>query len=1182
MTHRNSSRSTVLLCAGVLVSGFSLFGLASAQSRSVPEESGGSRLERDFASPPAAARPWVYWFVMDGNFTREGITADLEAMRRAGIGGLIFMEVNVGIPRGPVAFMSPEWQDLWRHAVRESERLGIQLTLNGGPGWTGSGGPWVQPALSMQLITSAELNVTGPQTFSGVLPRPANRSKLTDYYRDVRVLAFPRPSGNERIADVDQKSFLARQSTVSGGGSFSLPSYSSSPPLPVDAVVDPRRTIDLTDRMDSDGRLRWDVPPGEWTILRFGATNNGASTLPAPASGVGMESDKFSQAGLDAHFRDFIGPLLRTVGPRVVAPDRGWNNLHIDSWEVGTQNWTPTFVADFRRRRGYDPLPYLPALSGYVVGSLDASNRFLWDWRQTCQELVVVNHVAHFKTVAARNGFGLSIEPYDKVMASDMSLGAPADVPMGEFWGYDPPPETLFSVFEAASIAHTNGRKIVGAESFTSGPSERWKAFPGNMKGLGDWALTAGINRFVFHRYQHQPDLDKAPGMTMGPFGIHWERTQTWWDLAPAYHGYLARCQGMLREGIPVSDVCYLVAEGAPQVFRAPASATQGDPPEFSGYRFDACAPEVVLNRMAVRNGLLRLPDGTSYRILVLPDPDTMTPTLLRKLSKLVAAGATIVGPRPRTSPSLSGGARSDATVARLAAALWGDCDGVRVTEHRFGKGHVLWHRGAEGDLSRPQPSPVRDGRWIWSPEGAPATSAPVGKRAFRRTIEVEDAAQLASARITLTADNSFELSVDEERVGGGDDWRKFYTFDLANRLKSGRNRLSILAENGDDTPNPAGLIAVVRLQYRDGRVVEIPTDALWEASSNEGAAWTPALVLGRSNIGPWNLPSSVPGEQYGDFSVVSDALRSMNVPVDFESNGPIRSIHRLDGNTDIYFVANRGERLLNADCTFRVAGKTPELWDPLTGERRTLTDFSEEDGRTVVPLRFEPQQSWFVVFRPTKDRGESAPNFPTLRVLGQLDSPWQVSFDPRWGGPAQTVFPTLSDWSQNPDAGIRYYSGKAVYRQTFLAPSIPSDAPVYLDLGTVRDMAQVRVNGQDVGTVWCAPWRVEVSRALHPGENQVEITVANRWPNRLIGDKRLPEDKRLASTTWNPFRADDPLLPSGLLGPVTLVASGPRSRSLLGGDLFRARGERFATISGANESSTHRLGCRSRTFEHP
>ena len=261
-----------------------------------------------------------------------------------------------------------------------------------------------------------------------------------------------------------------------------------------------------------------------------------------------------------------------------------------------------------------------------------------------------------------------------------------------------------------------------------------------------------------------------------------------------------------------------------------------------------------------------------------------------------------------------------------------------------------------------------------------------------------------------------------------------------------------------------------------------------------------------------------------------------MKVPMDFESDGPIRGIHRRTPSADIYFIANREDRLLNAVCNFRVAGKAPELWNPVTGERRALTDFTQKNGRTSIPLQFEAAQSWFVIFRNAAGKVKSAPNFPTLTSAGELSGPWQVFFDPKFGGPAQTTFPTLTDWTQNSENGIRYYSGKAVYRQSFQAPQVRAGAPVYLDLGTVDDMAQVSVNGKDVGTVWCAPYRVDVSSALRAGANQVEITVANRWPNRLIGDKTLPNEKQYTSTTWNPFKAGDPLLPSGLLGPVKLM----------------------------------------------
>ena len=473
------------------------------------------------------------------------------------------MEVDVGIPRGPVKFMSPEWRALFKHAVGEAERLGLQITLNAGPGWTGSGGPWVKPEQSMQHLVASAVEVAGPKHFDEVLPRPQRRPAFfgdgalppelekakNEFYRDVLVLAFPTPAGNERISDIDEKALYVRAPYSSQPGvKARLPSLASYPALPAEAVVAADRVVDLTTKLDADGRLAWDVPEGKWTIMRFGRTSNGAGTRPAPQPGLGLECDKFDKAALDAHFDAFIGALLREIGPRKKAPGTGWTMLHIDSWEMGAQNWTAAFREEFRRRRGYDPVRYLPAITGRVVDSMEVTERFLWDLRQTAQELVIENHAEHLKALGHQHGLGLSIEPYDMMPCADMSIGAAADVPMCEFWlyGFD----TAFSVIEATSIGHTCGRPIVAAESFTSTDAERWQAYPGAMKALGDWAFSSGVNRIVVHRSQHQPWLDRRPGMTMGPYGVHWERTQTWWEMVDAYHEYLARCQFVLRQGL--------------------------------------------------------------------------------------------------------------------------------------------------------------------------------------------------------------------------------------------------------------------------------------------------------------------------------------------------------------------------------------------------------------------------------------------------------------------------------------------------------------------------------------------------------------------------------------------------------------------------------------------------------
>jgi hypothetical protein len=1156
-------------------------------------------LERDFASPPDVARPWVYWMWMDGNVSREGITVDLEAMQRAGIGGVMIMEVDVGIPRGPVKFMSPEWRQLFKHVVAEAERLGLQITLNAGPGWTGSGGPWVKPEQSMQQIVASAVEISGPTNFSALLPRATPRPPYfgadglpqellkaqNEFYRDVAVLAFPTPTGNERIADIDHKALYIRDpfSSMPGVKPF-LPAPADFPASPEGTTIASGKILNLTDRLDADGRLSWAAPAGKWTILRFGRTSTGANTRPAPAPGLGLECDKFDKAALDAHFEQFAGTLLREIGPGK-RRDVGWTSLHIDSWEMGAQNWTAVFRDEFRRRRGYDPLRYLPAVMGRIVDSHEVSERFLWDVRQTAQELVLENHAEHLKELAHRHGLGLSIEPYDMNPTADLNLGAVADVPMCEFWAncFD----TWYSCFEAAAIAHTGGKRIVAAESFTSDDKERWLFHPGNLKAMGDWAFCSGVNRIVFHRYAHQPWLDRAPGMTMGIYGVHWERTQTWWDMAGDFHRYLARCQTMLRQGRAVADILYLTPEGAPQAFRPPKSAVRGNPPDHREYNFDACSPETLLGRASVKRGQIVFPGGTSYRLLALPEVETMTPKLLRGVKQLVEAGATVYGAPPRKSPGLSNCPQCDAEVQILAREIWGEfvvptsAGGSsphfasvslglanappkgRTTNaaRRLGKGRVIWNNAAAmvSAAETPTANLLAPAQWIWFDEGNPAASAPVGKRFFRRMVALPEGRKINSARISLTADNSFDLFVNGKPVGSGDNFNKVAEFDIAPLLKPGTNVLAIVAENGGTNPNPASLIVAVEVRLDDGETIRLNTDREWLAATNIGAGWRTqispeatwksARELGAWGMPPWGKVSKPVAEPevYPDYERLAAILRADGVVPDFEADGPLRYTHRRGGGTDIYFVANSSAETVTTTAAFRVTGKAPELWNPLMGEIRRARVWQERGAQTFVPLRLDAHDSLFLVFRKSAKpprAPRSARNWDDVAAVQGITGPWEVRFQPGRGAPEQLTFTALADWSKHGDARVRHFSGVATYRTTFTAnpQSAIRNPQWYLDLGRVEVMARVKLNGKNVGTVWKAPFRVEITDAVKPGENQLELEVANLWPNRLIGDAGLPAEQRVAWTTWNPFAKDAPLLVSGLLGPVTLRTVAARS----------------------------------------
>jgi len=1120
---------------------------------------GGQPIEQAFVTPPDSARPGVYWYFMDGNLDRDEMVRDLESMKEVGLGNLVFLEVFVGVPRGPVKFLSEEWQDCFSNAVRHAERLGIDITLGAGPGWTGSGGPWVPAEQSMQHLVFSSVEAGGPVRFDSVLPLPGQRStrwhKGRDpFYEDVVVYAFPKC--DPVIGDINEKALYERDPYTSMPG--------VKPYLPAPArfaepdnagAIDPAKMIDLTDRLRPGGKLTWDVPAGQWTILRMGRRSTGATTRPAPAPGIGFDHDKLDKAALEHHFDNYYGKLIRKVGKR--ATKHGWTTVHLDSWEMGAQNWTPAFREEFRTRRGYDPMPYLVTFSGRAVRSVEISERFLWDVRLTAQELVLENYAGHLKTLGHKHGFELSIEPYDMNPTADLDLGAVADVPMCEFWGAGFGFDSSFSCIESTSIAHTMGRPIVSAEAFTG--QDRWQQYPWSMKNQGDWAFCIGINRFVYHTFAHKPLGDAyRPGMTMGPYGVHWDRGQTWWPMVKAYHEYVTRCSHLMRQGVTVSDILYLTPEGAPHVFRAPASTLNGSGPlaDKKGYGFDGCSPKILMERAEVKDGRVAFPAGTSYRLLVLPRFETMTPELLARIRELVKAGATVIGNPPKKSPSLVGYPACDERVQELAKELWG---ARPVAEQVFGKGRILLDQGVCSVKPRETLMPG-SGSWIWFDRGNPAHDAAAGDVHFRYSWDIGDVRSLKAASVEATADNSYRLKVNGKRVLSGDNWQHIGRAQVLPLLRNGRNTIEAVANNAaSDTRNPAGFMAALKLTSDAGASEVIATDQTWEAGL-DGVSWTPAKRLGPGSMGPWGLKASTAAPAVGlypDYATTARILQAMDVPPDFQSDGPVRYGHRRTGAEDIYFIANTTDKRVEAACVFRVEKGTPQLWDPVTAETRVLPQFAHQGRTTSMPMVFEPHQSFFVIFprgvssQPATSAG--AVNFPEVQPVATLDGAWEVSFDPEWGGPEKIMFNVLQDWTKRAERGIKYYSGIAVYRKSFELPTRDTrHAAAYLDLGTVHDIARVRLNGKDLGVVWCAPWRVDIGDAVKPGTNQLEIEVANRWPNRLLGDREAP-DKHVRTVKWESGllegrafktgrytfttgRGPGKLLSSGLLGPVRVL----------------------------------------------
>lgn len=1113
-----------------------------------------------FVNPPDNARPWVYWYFMDGHLTPEGIKADLESMKKAGIGGGVYLEVDIGIPSGPVRFMSKPWQQMVADGFAYADALGLEMALGAGAGWCGAGGPWVKPEDSMQFLETSVTRVHGPAKFDGKLPTPKPRTPFfgvdtltpelravwQDFYRDDFVLAFPAPENQATTADLEEKALYTRGSFSSQIlGPFTHVPW-VRPALPMGAeygLVSKSETVAsgevkvLTSLLKDDGTLEWDVPSGEWLLLRAGRRITAQTTRPAPKPGLGWETDKFNPAAAEHHFDAYFGTLLERIGNRR-HKTTGLTTLHYDSWEMSSQNWTAQFAAEFLARRGYPLTKFIPAFAGFVVNDRATTERFLWDVRQTAQELVIANQAEMLKELGRNHGLQMALEPYDLDPCSDLELGKVADVPMAEFWSHYGEINTDWSVVESTSVGHTNGKTVIAAEGFTAEFPERWLQHPASMKSQGDWAFCAGINRIVFHRFQSQSGTDRAPGMTMGPdggYGVHWDRTQTWWDMAHAYHRYVTRCSAMLRRGLFVADVLYLAAEGAPNVFLAPPSAFQpGEFPDRWGHNFDGCAPGTLIARALVKDGEIAFPDGMRYRLLVLPQVETMTPELLKKIAELVEAGATVVGMPPKASPSLSRFPGCDTEVLQIARRLWGEDISEDGVQRKVGAGFVVRDTSAHRWMKE---NPLREARWIWN-SGSNLPEENRGLRTFTRQFHVTNAESLDIAEVLVAGIPSYEVEVNGTRLGEGHVVNQVRRLDATWLLKNGENEIRLMVDCDKHAgAMPFGVIAALTGAAKSESLVRLVTDATWSVSLQPNGPKRAVREHGGYDSAPWNLTESSlqAASLYPAHRVTSRLLTERGIEPDFEGEG-LRAIHRRDGIQDIYFVANRTAREVAAEWAFRVSGKQPEWWDAITGERRRLEAFQEKNKRTRVPVRLQPHESGFIVFRNEPRPKTGAENFPEYRALLTIEGAWDVKFDPKWGGPAAVRFERLIDWTERPEEEIRYYSGKATYRIRFNARGIHG-AELFLSLGRVCNTASVKMNRQDLGAVWVGPWRVALPKGiLTPDSNELEITVANLWWNRLLRDSRLPTSQRL---TWipgkYPFTGNEPLQASGLLGPVQI-----------------------------------------------
>ena len=947
-----------------------------------------STLDNGWTNPPNSARLRAYWWWLNGNVTKESITRDLEQMKAKGLGGAVIIDAggadqwgNTQVPHGPT-FLSPEWRALYQHALREANRLDLEMSLNIQSGWN-LGGPMVTADDAAKKYVWSEARVTGPTNFDQALPVPGSRE---NYYRDTFVVAYrirPDQVPHRPLENWREKALLKTLEPFSTPST--APLFQEFPATPGEEDARATDVVDLTSNLNASGVLKWDAPAGDWQILRFGCTigdhayvstaSEGWQRAPG-ASHDSYAIDVFDAGAFQRYWNAVVEPLIAdAISGAGVSPARNGQAarsttalkyLHTDSWEVEAVNWTPTLRAEFLKRNGYDFLPWLPVLAGRIVNSREESDRFLFDYRKTLGDLTVDNHYHLFCDNAHRHGLEIHPEsggPHAVPIDAQRDLGWD-DVPMSEFWAWSWEhrigDESRFFVKQPASAAHTYGHIITQDEGFTTiGPNWQEHIWD-NLKPSFDKALCEGMNRLVWHAFVCSPDSTGVPGQQYFA-GTHLNPKVTWWEKSAPFFSYINRCQFMLQQGLFVADVAYYYGDHVPNF----AQLKKSDPAHIlPGYDYDVITEEALLTRASVRDGKIVLPDGMSYRVLVLPDRDQIALPVLEKIKELVAAGATVIGSKPARGETLENFAATDAEVKKIADELWGG---------QTGRGRVV----------------------------------------------------------------------------------------------AGKTAREVLQTDG------------------------VKPDCKFQAGENS--------------------------------------------QLDY--------IHRTAGDAEIYFVANRTTNAETAMTTaFRVTGKAPELWNPVTGERKFAAGYEEKDGHTYVPLDFDPCGSWFVVFREpaSKHPTTSYDNSLILKPVQKISGAWTVHFDPKWGGPESVQFDSLVDWTTRPEPGIKYYSGTATYKKTFELPPRTPEArrqTLYLDLGDVRELAEVKVNGQSCGILWTPPFRADITGAVEPGENKLEIEVVNFWPNRIIGDaSRLP-DQRFTKTNIRNLKANTALMESGLLGPVRILS---------------------------------------------
>ncbi len=667
-------------------------------------------LKDNFKQPDAEYGINCWWWWLNGNVTKGAITKDLEAMKSKNFQGAMIFDAgghnqrsNKDIQAGPL-FGSEEWNNLFVFALDEAERLGLSIGFNIQSGWN-LGGPRVTPEFAAKQLTYSEVKVSGNKIIEQKLDQPKTQK---DFYKDIVVLAFPIKEENkttEVISNLDLKLGYHELGGSAPDTRFLLtnqPSFGRHSAQESSYVVKSDEIVNLTANMDQQGNFSWKAPLGEWCIMRIGYTCTDAEVSTSSGDWQGNVLDYMSTKAFDFYWNDVVEPIFSAAGHHV---GETLKYMETDSWECGGMNWTGNFADEFKSYRGYELLNYLPVVGGFVINDVNTSNAFLADFRKTIGDLVANNHYARFAEYAHKNNMGIQPEsagPHAGPMDGIKNYGF-SDIVMSEFWApspHRPKPENRFFLKQASSAAHIYGKKIVGAESFTTiGPhwnDELWH----DQKSSFDHEICAGLNRVYLHTFTCSPQEMGLPGQEYFA-GTHINPQVTWWNYSDAFFDYMSRVQSVVQEGDFVADVLYYYGDHVPNVFPYKHSDPAGCMP---GFDYDVTDENIFL-QLKAENGKIKVPGGVEYRVLVLPDHKLLSLAVLEKVQDLVENGATVIGPKPEKMISLQGGTEAQTKFMEIAGKLWGKTISDQG-EKKYGQGTVAWGTSARDYLMSKNISP--------------------------------------------------------------------------------------------------------------------------------------------------------------------------------------------------------------------------------------------------------------------------------------------------------------------------------------------------------------------------------------------------------------------------------------------------------------------------------------------